>query len=196
MMKPNDDCFCDLAPLYSLDVLDEEERRLVEAELAEFPELAEELANLESTVAALAYSAPPIEMSANLKDRLFQNLDLEPPELPEVPPSLPMFFVARSQEIEWRPFQAPGVFVKILYQNETTREVVGMLRAEAGARYPLHRHTAMEEIYMLEGDLAVGEVVYGAGDYLRSDPGSEHAPTTRDGCMFFFRASMDNEYLE
>lgn len=196
MMKPNDDCFCDLASLYALDVLDEEERRLVEAELAQFPELAEELAGLESTVAALAHSAPPLEMNTNLKDRLFQTLDLELPEATVEPSPLPMFFEARSQEMDWYPFRAPGIFVKIFYQNEATREVVGMLKAEAGARYPLHRHADTEEIYMLEGDLSFGDVVYGAGDYLRSHPGSEHAPTTRDGCMFFFRASMDNEYLE
>jgi ChrR Cupin-like domain len=48
----------------------------------------------------------------------------------------------------------------------------------------------------LEGDLVIGNEVYGAGDYIRSSPGSSHAPYTNGGCRFFFHASMDDEYPE
>jgi anti-sigma factor ChrR (cupin superfamily) len=196
-MRPNDDCFCDLASLYALNVLDEEERRLVEEELAQYPELAEELASLESTVADLAYSVPPMSIAPDLKDRLFQNLELEPPEEQPLTSGLPPeFFVARSQEMDWQPHPVPGISVKILYTDPIKRELVGMLKAEPGCRYPLHRHAVGEEIYMLSGDLAVGDTVYRAGDYIRASAGSAHAPTTEGGCMFFFRASLDDEYLE
>jgi quercetin dioxygenase-like cupin family protein len=196
-MRPNDDCFCDLASLYALNVLDEEERRLVEEELAQYPELAEELASLESAVAAMAYSAPPMSIAPDLKDRLFQTLELEPPEeWPVTAGFLPEFFVARSQEMDWQPHPVPGISVKILYTDPIKRELVGMLKAEPGCCYPLHRHTIAEEIYMLQGDLTIEDTVYGVGDYIRSSAGSVHAPTTEGGCMFFFRSSLDDEYLE
>jgi anti-sigma factor ChrR (cupin superfamily) len=100
----------------------------------------------------------------------------------------------RSQNFPWKPHSTPGVQVAILYTDPIKRELSGLLKAAPGVRYPLHRHAAIEEIYMLEGDLIVADQVYGAGDYLRSHPGSMHAPHTEGGCMFFFRTSMDDEY--
>jgi anti-sigma factor ChrR (cupin superfamily) len=192
-MQPDDDnCYCDLASLYALDILDADERRLVEAELAQFPELREELAALESTTAALAYGAPPVDLAPDVKDRLFQRLDLDPP----APiPALPQSLTVRSQDLVWQPHPTPGVAIAILHRDPVKREVSGMLRAEAGVCYPMHRHAAVEELFMLEGDLTVEGAVYGAGDYIRSEPESAHSPTTEGGCMFFFRTSMDDEYF-
>ncbi|MGI0484227.1 cupin domain-containing protein [Pantanalinema rosaneae CENA516] len=84
----------------------------------------------------------------------------------------------------------------IVHRDEVKRELAGFLRAEPGVRYPFHRHAAIEEIFMLEGDLVVGDEVYGAGDYIRSHPGSSHAPYTNGGCRFFFHTSIDDEYPE
>jgi anti-sigma factor ChrR (cupin superfamily) len=80
------------------------------------------------------------------------------------------------------------------HADVSKREIVGFLRAEPGVRYPFHRHAAIEEIFMLEGDLVIENRVYGAGDYIRSSPGSAHAPYTKGGCRFFFHTSMDDEY--
>jgi anti-sigma factor ChrR (cupin superfamily) len=86
--------------------------------------------------------------------------------------------------------------IAIVHRDEIKRELVGFLQAEAGVRYPCHRHAAMEEIFMLEGDLVIGDEVYGAGDYILSHPGSSHTPYTQGGCRFFFHTSMDDEYPE
>ncbi len=74
--------------------------------------------------------------------------------------------------------------------------MIGFLRAEPRGHYPLHRHAAMEEIFMIEGDLVIGDEVYYAGDYIRSYSGSSHAPHSNTGCCFFFHTSLDDEYLE
>jgi anti-sigma factor ChrR (cupin superfamily) len=192
MMHSDESCYCDLAALYALDVLDEQERQLVEAELARFPELAEELSALESSAAALSYSAPPAEMPANLKDRLFQRLELGTPPETVIPSSA---FAVKAQDLNWRPHPTPGVEIAILHRDFAKRQRVGMLRAAPGVRYPVHRHAGVEELFMLEGDLNVDGVVYGAGDYIRSNPGSVHAPTTEGGCRFLFHASMDDDYF-
>ncbi len=195
-MKSENYCFCELAPLYALDMLNESENAWVEQQLAKFPELGEELAEYQSAVTAIPYSAPQIPMAADLKNRLFERLELDsPPAVPvnnlTVPPE---FLAVRSQDLNWRSHRVPGVTVAILHIDEIKREIVGLLRAEPGVHYPIHRHVAVEEIYMLSGDLIVGDRVYGAGDYIRSQPGSVHGPHTNGGCMFLFHTSMDDEY--
>jgi anti-sigma factor ChrR (cupin superfamily) len=172
MIHPDDSCYCDLAALYALDVLDEQA--------------------LESTTAALAYSATPVEMPANLKDRLFQKLELGTPPETVTPAAA---FALRSQDLKWRPHPTPGVEIAILHLDVAKRQRVGMLKATAGVCYPIHRHAGVEELFMIEGDLTIDNVVYGAGDYIRSNPGSVHAPTTETGCKFLFHTSMDDDYF-
>lgn len=89
-MNAEDRCFCELAPLYALNLLDDDERRWVEAQILENPELAVELAEHQTTVNALPYGTPAVPMAADLKDRLLQRLAAEPAEAPTltVPPTL------------------------------------------------------------------------------------------------------------
>jgi hypothetical protein len=192
-------CFCELAPLYALDLLDEAERNWVEQQIIDTPELAEELALYQEATDALPYGVAPVAISEDLKGRLFDQLGLTPPET-----ALPIseaqkdssFLTVRFQDIEWQAHDVPGVEVSILYTDVATRRISGVLKASPGMEYPLHRHAEVEEIYMISGDLKVGTEVYGAGDYIRSQPGSAHAPQSRDGCMFFFNTSMDDEFCE
>jgi hypothetical protein len=198
-MTPENYCFCELAPLYALELLSLEERDWVEQQIIESPELIEELAVYQAAVAAIPYGAPALPMATGLKERLFIQLGREAPlsePLSEpTPEPLPKPYLAiRSQELGWQPHPTPGVMVAIVHRDEIKRELVGFLRAEPGVRYPLHRHAEIEEIFMLEGDLVIGDQVYGAGDYIRSHPGSSHAPHTNGGCRFFFHTSIDDEY--
>lgn len=195
-------CFCDLTPLYALDILSDEERQWVEQQVADCPELAEELDDYVVATANLAYSVAPMPMADDLKSRLGDRLglDLSEPlaDLPAEPPAEPLwpdFLTVRAQDLVWQPHDVPGVKMALLHVDPVKRELVGVLRAEAGVRYPMHRHAAVEELYMLAGDLIVDNAVYGVGDYIRSQPGTAHGPHTIGGCMFFFRTSMDDEYF-
>ncbi|AFY36255.1 cupin domain-containing protein [Calothrix sp. PCC 7507] len=192
-MNFENNCFSELAPLYALDLLDEPEQYWVEQQLAEFPELTEELAEYETAVTAIPYSTPVTPMAGDLKARLFNRLELDLPE-PQPTPHLISYQAVRSQELKWQPHTVPGVEIAMLHTDLVKREIVGVFRAEPGMQYPMHRHAAFEEIYMLQGDLVVDDAVYHAGDYIRSQPGSVHGPHTVGGCMFFFRTSMDDEY--
>lgn len=190
-------CFCELAPLYALDLLSEEERAWVDQQLIECPELAQELTEYQTAAATIPYSSPTVEMAADLKARLFDRLGLDSPlTVEETTPPLP-FFSVRSQDVNWQPHtRVAGVSIARLHIDPIKREVVGLLRAEPGVRYPFHIHATGEEIYMLQGDLVIENQVYGAGDYIRSPGGSNHTPHTNGGCMFFYRTSMDDEYAE
>jgi hypothetical protein len=195
-MNPEYYCFCELAPLYALDLLSREERVWVEQQLLDCPDLMEELAAYQSAVTAIPYSVPALPMAADLKERLFADLELDvsmPGKISD--PASNSYLAVRSQDLDWQPHpRTSGVAVAIVHRDEIKRELVGFLRAEAGVRYPWHRHASVEELFMLEGDLIIGDTVYGPGDYIRSSPGSSHAPYTNSGCRFFFHASMDDEY--
>lgn len=230
-MTLHQDCFCELAPLYALGLLDESQQHWIEQQIQADHELAEELAQYQDTVAALAYGIDPAptannvpKIAPNLKRELFSRLDLSFPEQPQPHPPTPQasvpqgpsdevsgaatddgadqsslkpsssLWAVRSQNIRWRPHPTPGVLLATLHRDVNRREISGLLRAEAGVCYPFHIHTSVEEMYMVSGDLVIGDQVYGPGDYIRSEVGSAHAPSTRTGCMFFFRTSMDDQY--
>jgi quercetin dioxygenase-like cupin family protein len=193
-MNVEDNCFCDLAPLYALGVLTNLERAQVEAQITD--ELAVELGEFQAAVAAIAYSAPTQPLSTDLKARLFQNLAIELPAPAPPPAPAPSLvgFAFQPQDIVWQPHPTPGVTVAILHTDPVKREIVGLLKAQPGVRYPWHRHASTEEIFMVAGELQIGDTIYGEGSYIVSAPGSAHAPETAIGCTFLYRTSLDDEY--
>jgi hypothetical protein len=200
MMKDDHWCFCELAPLYALDLLDLEERLWVEAQILDCPDLAEELASYQTVVGLIPYTAQVMPIAADLKDRLFDRLGLDPVEsvaetLPEIPLA-PKMFAIRSEDLEWKPHRIKGVEVAVLFLDEVNRMRNLVVKAAAGVTYPIHQHQGIEEIYMLEGELVINGEVYLAGDYIRSYPNSIHAPSTSKGCMFLIRACIDDNYDE
>jgi anti-sigma factor ChrR (cupin superfamily) len=198
MMNDEHRCFAELAPMYALDLLDPDERLWVESQVLECPDLAEELASYQAAVGVIPYSAPTMPMAANLKDRLFDRLGLEPVEaVPEAPPesqpNLKMFAI-RAGDLDWQPRRIEGVQAVVLFRDEVSRTHHLLVKAAAGVTYPFHQHEGIEEIYMLEGELIIDDEVYLAGDYIRSYPNSIHAPSTTTGCMFLIRACIDDNY--
>jgi anti-sigma factor ChrR (cupin superfamily) len=197
-MKAEYRCFCELAPLYALDLLEIEDRLWVEAQVLECPDLAEELASYQVAVGLVPYAAPTIPMAADLKDRLFARLGLDPVEsiadpAPVVPP-IPDTIAIRSRDLQWQPHRTEGVEIAVLFQDEVNRMRSLVVKVAAGVKYPLHQHQSIEEIYMLEGELSLYGEIYLAGDYIRSHPNSIHSPSTDTGCMFLIRACMDDRY--
>lgn len=197
-MNDHHRCFAELAPLYALDLLNSEERLWVEAQVLECPDLAEELASYQTAVGVIPYGAPIMPMAADLKDRLFDRLGLDPVEaVPEIPPELPpdlKMFAIRSVDLDWQPRRIEGVHAVLLFRDEASRTHSFLVKAAAGVIYPFHQHEGIEEIYMLEGELILDDEVYLAGDYIRSYPNSIHAPSTTTGCMFLIRACIDDNY--
>lgn len=211
-MNAENRCFAELAPLYVLDALDEIDRRWVEDQIAANPELAAELAEHETTVAALSYSAPPLPIADSLKDRLFDRLgfdrsSFELSNSTPSPSSLPNSLSAETgsavetdsaveTELNWQPHSIPGVSIAVLHIDEEKREISCLLKTEPGARYPLHRHAGIEEVLVLEGSLEIDGQHYGKYSYIRSEQHSTHALTSPQGCICFVRTSLDNEGLE
>ncbi|WP_333321438.1 cupin domain-containing protein [Microcoleus sp. T3_A4] len=194
-----------LAALQALDILDESERGAFAEKLKESAELTTELAALESTIAAIAYTAPPVPVAHDLKNRLLQRIAELPPTQAESANLKPIVtsptenkapsLIVRSNDVKWKSYGVPGVSFGKLYIDKTNRQITCLLRLEPGVTFPLHRHAASEEVFVLEGDLIVEGEICHQGDYIRSVPGSIHSSLTQGGCLLLMKTSIDNEML-
>ena len=202
-MMPDEE-FNMLAALQALDILDESERRALAEKLQASPELQSELATFETAIAAIAYTAPPVPVAPDLKNRLFQRI-AELPLTAESVNSQPIVtsptenntpsLIVRSNDVKWKPYGVPGVSIGKLYIDKKKREITCLMRLEPGGTFPLHRHAGSEEVLVLEGDLIVEGEVCHQGDYIRSVPGSTHSSLTQGGCLLLMKTSTDNEML-
>jgi anti-sigma factor ChrR (cupin superfamily) len=105
--------------------------------------------------------------------------------------------VVRGGEGGWEETAVPGVRVKPLSVDPVRRYVTMLVRMEPGSSYPPHRHGGVEECYVVEGDLHVGEDVLHGGDYQVAADDSRHpAQWTEGGCLLLIVSSQEDELLE
>jgi len=96
---------------------------------------------------------------------------------------------------EWQE-PGPGISCKVLATDTERNRVSLVVRLEAGADYPPHRHAGIEEVYMLEGELKVDDKTLHPGDYLRSEPGTvDRRVWTETGCSCVLLTSISDALL-
>jgi anti-sigma factor ChrR (cupin superfamily) len=86
----------------------------------------------------------------------------------------------------WQPGPAEGTSYMPLYQRGL--ECVALVRFAPGAYLPRHGHPGGEEVLVLEGTLADEQASYPKGSWVRNPPGSEHAPFSDEGCLFYIKS--------
>lgn len=102
----------------------------------------------------------------------------------------------KASEGTWRSI-APGVMAKLLSFDPTSRRTTTLLRFAPGTRYAPHRHTEVEELYVLEGGCSIAGREMAIGDYHRAESGTVHHDTsTDDGCVLLVISSPQNEMLQ
>ena len=122
---------------------------------------------VERALASLSLAAPPIAPPPGLWARIAGELG--------GPSAVPAGIeVGRLAEGRWRRL-APGVEIKPLWGKRTF-----LIRCEAGATVPEHRHRSYEHTLILSGDI---EGRHGPGDYLGAPEGRHEAWSTRAGCL-------------
>jgi len=105
------------------------------------------------------------------------------------------FTFIRASEGAWQAI-APGVTAKLLSFDPTSRRVTTILRFAPGTSYAPHRHTAVEELYVLEGGCSIAGREMTVGDYHRAEAGTVHHDTsTGEGCLLLVISSPQNEML-
>ena len=86
-----------------------------------------------------------------------------------------------SSSWPWEETSAPGISLlplhpRVLPRSREPVEATVLIRMEPGCGYRPHRHVGVEEVYVLEGGYRDDRGEYRAGDYVRYEPESVHAP--------------------
>jgi putative transcriptional regulator len=83
--------------------------------------------------------------------------------------------------IDWRETRHEGLALKVLRRDETTKGATVLIRMRPGCAYPAHRHTGLEEVFIIQGGYRDAAGEHHAGDYVINDAGSAHHPTALEG---------------
>ena len=199
-LEPNDDLRA-LASLYALDALLQQDKAAYEAHLgAGCAVCLAEVASFRKVSGEMALSVDPVSPPPALLSRLIEAVGKTPQQAPQNPPGVICdkdgVLIARPAEMTWTTAELPGVFLKVLFRDATRGCTTAMVRMTPGTHYPSHRHVGVEELYLLEGDLLVGDIPMQAGDYCRGEAGSVHQSlATRNGCLFVVASSDDDQLL-
>ena len=92
-------------------------------------------------------------------------------------------FVAGDLSQGWTPMRVPGAYLKLLSFNREQGYAVVLGKLDPGGRYPAHHHSGAEELYLLSGDLRIGDRTLRAGDFHHSYAGTFHSDNiSEQGC--------------
>lgn len=192
---PNDDADSRLeqAALYYAGALTPDEatqfERLLRTADETFRKYCRELEALSVRLVGSAATVPP---SADSRAKLLQRAAMssqrsDSPELGQHG-----IFIRRHSDLDWQQHRMPGVQVRYLYIDHERNTQTILMRCAPGVRFPQHQHRAAEESLVLEGDLRIGDVILGPGDYQRCAPGSLHPDqSTQTGCVLLVTAPLN-----
>ena len=143
--------------------------------MAEDKSFAARVEAWERRLAPLA-DAGEAELPAGALERVEARIDQSGVELPGT-------MTVRAGAGDWIE-AAPGLRIKIMNRIEAANRETFMAWLQPGAEYVDHDHDQDEEIYMIEGDLIIGEVVLKAGDFHVARAGRHHpVHRTKTGCI-------------
>ena len=151
------------------------------------PEAKAEVSRTIDTVGLIAISLPRKSPSAALREKILSRI--RPPE-----PTPELFeFVPNTGDTGWIPMRVPGAYVKLLsFQKEKGYAVV-LGKLDPGTSYPAHHHLGPEQIFILSGDLNIGDVKLRAGDFHNARAGSSHGVNhSQNGCTIMAIVSAED----
>ena len=181
----------DLAASYALGTLSEEDKAIFEAMLKENGPASVHLNYFNEIIEDITHSTQPIEEPNGLEDKLFTRIQEEK----EIAEKETGFLFVRDSEGDWVEV-VDGVRVKQLYEDPDRKFSTVLVKMDAGATFPDHVHAEAEECYIIEGELSMGGMTFGKGDYIRADAHSVHESIyTENGCFLLVQASQENEML-
>ena len=174
----------DRIALYVLDSMRTPETERFEEHLESCQACREEVTRLKPAAADLVLVGPETDPPPGLKERVLERVQQLRFEL------LP------AAQRSWYATGVAGVEVTALWSNEASGRHTILLRLEAGAELPMHRHPGPEECFVVSGDLRDGDLELGPGDYVRHDGGTEHTISTRNGCLLYVTTSSADEQTQ
>ena len=146
----------------------------------------------------LAYSLPATSPSARVRERLLSRVqEEEGQEISRRWSPAPGLWLHQSPDKgRWKKMDIPGMWIRLLNIDKEQRRATTLVRMDAGATYPSHRHQTAEESFVLEGDVHVAGGVLRKGDYQRAEAGSMHeAQFTEGGCTMLIISSLEDKVI-
>ena len=151
------------------------------------PVYAEARLAFDETAASLAFTAGEVDPPPGLFERLLAAVSVEAQETPppdgyfEVKPGVT---AVRTSEAPWQAAPIEGAEFKVISRDADRHYTTRLVRFAPGTSYPTHRHGGTEEIFVLEGSVLVNGVLLKAGDYCRSEAGTDETGTiSHEGAM-------------
>jgi anti-sigma factor ChrR (cupin superfamily) len=169
----------------SIGALDPYERVELQARLdALTPEQRMEVARLYETASAVAKSAPALEPSPQVRERVLAEA------------RKPATYTVRTTDAGgWIDTGQPGIRARILAVDKARSLVTMVIRAQPGAIYPSHRHHGPEECFVISGSVIVDGSVLRAGDFIHADADTEHGEfRTTEGAEILLVGAIE-DYL-
>jgi len=136
-----------------------------------------ELEAFGGVAADLAFAAPPLAPRPEVRAWLLAAAREEAGPSQGAPPA---FQFVLAEEGAWAEVE-PGVFRKSLGGEPGSVSSAYLIRIEPGAHAATHRHDALEDCYVLRGDLHLAGRHLRAGDYHRAARGTVHDRIRTDG---------------
>ena len=183
----------ELAALYAAGAMSPGERTAFEALLAEGCQAFNgELQLFDPVVTRLACAVPSLAPRAETKAALLKRIADQKSPTTTHPAQAPTgFFFQKASDAPWKPTGTPGVDIRIMYVDKVRQRVTACLKMAPGHRYPHHAHPGVEEVFVLEGDLRLGDTVLRPGDYQRAEGGTHHEDQySESGCLILIQMSL------
>ncbi len=100
------------------------------------------------------------------------------------------------KDLNFEPFRQ-GIEICELQGNggDPSRPSIAVLRYEAGATVPLHRHQGIETILVLDGEQSDERGSYPAGTMVVNQPDSIHSVQSAHGCVVLIQWDLPVEIL-
>ena len=173
-----------LALADAIGALDPDERRDLEARLAGLaPSARAEVARLYDASAEVAAGALVDEApSPRVRDALLAKI------------AAPANHTITAAEGDWIQTGVAGVQMKILAIDRARDRVTMLIKGDAGARYPAHRHSGPEECYVIRGSVHVEGRLLHAGDFHHAEGDSDHAELWTEGGVEVLIVASASDY--
>jgi anti-sigma factor ChrR (cupin superfamily) len=177
-MKPENRCEqSERVNAHALGALPSTEVPEVEAHVAQCERCRQELEDLRRVVGTFgAWPAEFLTPRASVQERLAHRIAEETGGERIAPPS------PQWSEPEWEEV-SPGIFCKLLANDEARHRVSMLVRLLPDVEYPPHTHAGLEELHLLEGELWINDRKFYPGDYNRAmAPTGDKRVWTETGC--------------
>ena len=191
------------ASLYVLGAMPADEQLAFEARVKAEPELRALVLELQRSTTLMAAvrstaSLPPGLKAAVLKRIAEPALSSTAAPGPASPRYAPGFeFHGATDNRGWKQLPVRGAWIKLLSLEKDRGYAVLLGKLEPGVRYPAHQHLGSEQLFIITGDLHIGERNLGPGDFHHADAGTSHGVNySEQGCTLLAVLPIEHELVQ